>query len=83
MQSSSPISAVMASVDPNDITLDGASITEASITETWTCEEIKAASDTKLILIKDKEFDNKWISPRELWLCVVNSKFRPAKAAEK
>jgi hypothetical protein len=74
----------MASVDPNDITLDGASITEASITETWTSEEIAAASDTKALLLKDVDFDNKkWISPRELWLCVVNSKFRPEKAAEK
>ena len=55
----------------------------ASDTSKWTEEEIAAASATKKLLIDDKDFDNSLIIDRTLWLCVVNSKFRSDKAAEK
>lgn len=49
----------------------------------WTIEEVDAGKQTLALLKADDKFDDKFISKRELWLCVVNCKFRPEKAKDK
>lgn len=63
------------------LSLDGLKLEDKA--PLWTEEEIQAGKETKKLLEADEKFDNKYISKRELWLCVVNCKFRPEKAKDK
>lgn len=63
------------------LSLDGLKLEDKA--PLWTEEEIQAGKETKKLLEADEKFNNKYISKRELWLCVVNCKFRPEKAKDK
>jgi hypothetical protein len=49
----------------------------------WTPDEVEAARQTKKLLKASKDFDQGFLSDREIFLTTVNCKFRPDKAAEK
>jgi hypothetical protein len=49
----------------------------------WTSDEIEAARQTKKLLKASKDFDQGFLSDREIFLTCVNCKFRPEKATEK
>ena len=49
----------------------------------WTEEEVAAAKATKSLLKNHKDFDQNFLSDREIFLTTVNCKFRPETACEK
>ena len=49
----------------------------------WTREDVTAGVQTKKLLIESKEFDQAFLSDREIFLTCINCKFRPEKAAKK
>ena len=51
------------------LSLDGLKLEDKA--PLWTEEEVEAGKETKKLLEADEKFDNKYISKRELWLCVV------------
>jgi hypothetical protein len=63
--------------------LGNLTLQSASKTSEWTPEEVESARQTKKLLQASKEFDQRFLSDREIFLTTVNCKFRPEKAAEK
>ena len=49
----------------------------------WSDEEIASCKQTKILLKASKDFDQRFLSDREIFLTTVNCKFRSDKAVEK